>query len=151
MKHLEILATALAYACVIDGKVSVEEKAKLAAILGKHVARNELSQTDLQETIQAAFATARGTHLDKFLPEVLGRFSTGQQASLLLNLYDIVLADGTLAEGERWLLDKFENALAFDRATLRAARKVVMCKNDTSVFTNPTHPANESGYAFKVE
>jgi uncharacterized tellurite resistance protein B-like protein len=151
MKHLEILATALAYAAVVDGETSVEEKAKMTAILTKHVSKSDLSQGDLQAIIGRAFQAARTVHLDKFLPVVTGQFSKGQQASLLLNLYDIVLADGTLKEGERWLVERFEGALNIDRTAMRAARRMVATKNDTSVFTNPAHPNNEAGYVFVVE
>lgn len=150
MKHLEILATALAYAVVVDGQTSVEEKAKLTAILSKHVSKSDVSQEELQAIIQRAFKTAQSVHLDKFLPVVTATFSKGQQAALLLNLYDIILADGVLKEGERWLVERFEGALAIDRAAMRAARRVVITKNDTAVFTNPAHPHNESGWAFTV-
>ncbi|MBI5163191.1 MAG: TerB family tellurite resistance protein [Magnetospirillum sp.] len=148
MTPLEILATALAYVIVVDGKTQVEEKAKLVTLLGKHVSKGEMAQGQVQAMTQAAFATVQHLPLARFLSTHVAGLSAAQKAALLLNLYDVVAVDGVLVEGERWAVEEFERVVDLDDTTRRLARKVLLFKNDTSLFTNPLHPHNDPAYGF---
>lgn len=148
MEPLEILATALAYVITADGKTTVEEKAKLVALLNKHVTGGDISPDRLKNLTQAAFKIAQATPLERFLPTVIEGLSRGQQAALLLNIYDVVLVDGNVAAGEQHLVRQFEGVLGLDPAVMKQAQGIIRCKNDTAVFTDPTHPSNEPGFVF---
>ena len=152
MESLEILVTALAYAIVADGKIKVEQKSSLLSLMGKHVhLHKDLTEDQLAALSRKAFEFARTTPLEKFIKTVTSELSGGQQAVLLINLYDTVSADGTMADGEMDVIEKFERRLNIDLSTMKIARKVIFNKNDTTVFTNPLHSGNGPGFVFRVE
>jgi uncharacterized tellurite resistance protein B-like protein len=148
MQPLDILATSVAYVIAADGKTTVEEKAKLITMLGKHVANNDLTQADLQTLTQSAFTNTQKIPVEKFLSVVTGSLSAGQKAVLLLNLYDVAAVDGSISMGEREVVEAFEKALKIDEDTMKTARNIIAYKNDTSVFTNPVHPKNNPSHNF---
>lgn len=150
MQPLDILATAIAYVIAADGKATVEEKAVLVSMLGKHVSNGDLSQGDLQNMTQSAFGNVEKIPVEKFLTVVSGSLSQGQKAVLLLNLYDVAAVDGTIALGERKVIEAFEQALGIDDDTMIKARGIIAYKNDTAVFTNPMHPKNEKTHNFFI-
>ena len=152
MKLLEILVTALAYATVADGKIKVEQKSHLLSLMGKHVnLHKDLTEDQLSTLSRKAFDFARTAPLEKFIKTVTAELSSGQQAVLLMNLYDTVAADGTMADGEMDVIEKFERRLNIDLSTMKIARKVIFYKNDTTVFTNPLHSGNGPGFVFRLE
>jgi uncharacterized tellurite resistance protein B-like protein len=128
---LDILATSVAYVIAADGKTTVEEKAKLITMLGKHVANNDLTQADLQTLTQSAFTNTQKIPVEKFLSVVTGSLSAGQKAVLLLNLYDVAAVDGSISMGEREVVEAFEKALKIDEDTMKTARNIIAYKNDT--------------------
>lgn len=147
MQPLDILATAVAYVITADGKTTIEEKAKLVTMLGKHVANNDLSQADLQSMTQSAFSNVQKIPVEKFLT-VTASLSSGQKAVLLLNLYDVAAVDGSISMGEKVVVEAFEEALKIDENSMKTARNIIAYKNDTSVFTNPVHPKNDPSHNF---
>lgn len=150
MQPLDILATAIAYVVAADGQTTVEEKAQLVSMLGKHVSIGDISQGDLQRMTQSAFSNAQKIPLEKFLTVVGGSLSQGQKAVLLLNLYDVAAVDGSIALGEQKVIEAFEQALHIDEDSMTKARNIIAYKNDTAVFTNPAHPKNEKTHNFYV-
>lgn len=144
MQPLDILATSVAYVITADGKTTVEEKAKLITMLGKHVANSDLTQADLQTLTQSAFTNTQKIPVEKFLSVVTGSLSAGQKAVLLLNLYDVAAVDGSISMGEKEIVEAFDKALKIDEDTMKTARNIIAYKNDTSVFTNPVHPKKRS-------
>jgi len=148
MQPMDILATAVAYVVSADGKTTVEEKAKLITMLGKHVANGDLSQADLQALTQGAFANATKIPIEKFMTVVVGSLSSGQKAVLLLNLYDVAAVDGSISMGEKRIIEVFEGALKIDENSMKTARDIIAYKNDTGVFVNPVHPKNDPSHNF---
>ncbi|MBO6518854.1 MAG: TerB family tellurite resistance protein [Rhodospirillales bacterium] len=150
MQPLDILATAIAYVIAADGQTTVEEKAKLISMLGKHVSNGDLTQDELQKMTQSAFNNAEKIPVDKFLTVVGGNLSQGQKAVLLLNMYDVAAVDGSIALGEKRIIEAFEEALEIDQASMFKARDMIAYKNDTAVFTNTLHPKNDPTHNFYV-
>ncbi|MGJ3259831.1 MAG: TerB family tellurite resistance protein [Rhodospirillales bacterium] len=150
MQPLDILATAIAYVIAADGQTTVEEKATLVSMLGKHVSNGDLTRDELQNMTQSAFNNAEKIPVEKFLTVVSGNLSQGQKAVLLLNLYDVAAVDGSIALGEKRVLQAFEEALEIDENTMIKARDIIAYKNDTAVFTNATHPKNEKTHNFYI-
>jgi uncharacterized tellurite resistance protein B-like protein len=150
MQPLDILATAIAYVIAADGQTTVEEKATLVSMLGKHVSNGDLTRGELQNMTQSAFNNAEKIPVEKFLTVVSGNLSQGQKAVLLLNLYDVAAVDGSIALGEKRVLEAFEEALEIDENTMIKARDIIAYKNDTAVFTNAMHPKNEKTHNFYI-
>ena len=148
MQPMDILATSVAYVIAADGKTTVEEKAKLITMLGKHVANGDMTQAELQTLTQGAFTNAGKIPIEKYLTVVAGSLSSGQKAVLLLNLYDVAAVDGSISMGEKRIVEAFENALKIDENSMNTARDIIAYKNDTGVFVNPVHPKNDPSHNF---
>ncbi len=148
---LYILATCIAYLVDADTRTTFEEKAKLITVFGKHVSRNELSQDELHGVMTDAFDFVGKIEIDRFINQIEPQLSTGQKASIIINLYDAMLVDGQVAAGERNVLNKFVGAFNLSRDTMRSIREIMMLKNDTAVFTDKNHPYNEPGYVLDLK
>jgi len=148
---LAILAHALAYVIEADNRTTFEEKAKMITVLGKHVARGEMSQKELHQMANDAFERAHQVSVEKFLDNVIDKLTPAQKTSIVINLYDAMLVDGQVVAGERKILEQFIGAFEMDRGTMRAIREVAMLKNDTGLFIDPNHPYNEPSYRLELE
>ena len=148
---LVMLAQSLAYVIEADNRASVEEKAKMITVLAKHVARGELTQDQMRELTANAFKHAGDISLDMFLGTIVPRATPAQKLSLVVNLYDAMLVDGQVAEGERRIIDKFIAAFDLDRQTIRAVRELMLLKNDTAIFSDPQHPFNEPNFKLELK
>ncbi len=151
MTPLEMLVTALAYLMKGDGDVSAEERAKLLAIMNKHVGMKEVQPEQLKRMVGAAFGHARKVPVDVFVQQVAPELSPGQKMAIFANLYDVSLADGELRGGEKVVLDTFMVSFDLDGNQVKAMKEVILLKNDTAVFTNLGHPHNEPNFRLKVE
>ncbi len=148
---LAILARALAYVIEADNQTTFEEKAMMVTVLGKHVARGEMSQKELHTLANDAFEQAHQVPVEKFLDVVTGKLTPGQKASIIINLYDAMLVDGLVVAGERKIMEQFIGAFDMSPSTMRAIREVSMLKNDTGLFLDPGHPLNEPSYRLEME
>lgn len=148
---LLFLATALAYVIHADSTSAVEEKAKFLSLFGKHVSRGEISNDYLQALTAEAFQRARDMELDTFLRDARTNLTYAQKLSVVINLYDVLLADGRVATGETTIFNRFIGAFDIDATTLRALREVLLVKNDTTLFTNRNHPMNEPRYRLDLK
>lgn len=148
---LLFLATALAYLIHADNKPAVEEKAKFLSLFGKHVSRGEISNDYLQALTAEAFQRARNMELDAFLRDAAADLTHAQKLAVIINLYDVLLADGRVAAGETVIFNRFVGAFDIDAATLRALREILLVKNDTTLFTNRNHPMNEPRYRLDIK
>jgi len=148
---LFILATSIAYVIRADTRTTYEEKAQLVAALGKHVSNGDLNQTELQAIVTDAFEYAEDIDPDHFLENVGSTLTPGQRVAVAINLYDVMLVDGSVAVGEKALLQKFVNAFGISRETMRVIREITMIKNDTTIFTDHDHPLNEPTYVLDVQ
>lgn len=151
VRRLLILARALAYVVDADSKTTLEEKAKMLTVLGKHVARGEITPHQLKGLTDDAFNHAAMVPVERFIDDIVEGLTPAQKASLVINLYDTMLVDGQVATGERTVIDKFVGAFEMSRNTIRALREVLMLKNDTGLFTDPNHPFNEPSFRLDLQ
>lgn len=150
MTPLQVLATSMAYMIRADHRITVEERAKLVTLMGKHITLGHITDTEIQSLTQDALDRVMTVPIDEFLEEVTGKLSRAQRQAIVINLYDTMLVDGRVVDGEVKILERFERAFGLEYETMRAVRDVVMLKNDTTLFTNPVHPRNESDYVLKI-
>ena len=150
MTPLTALATALTYVIVADREVTGPDRALLLTVLGKHVYLNKMSQQHFQKLTADAFEYAREKPIAEFLLDIEGVFSPGQAISVYLNLFDAMLVDGTVSEGERQVLKQFRDFFGIEAGVDRAFRQIMMLKNDTSMFLQSDHPCNDPGYNLRV-
>ena len=148
---LFLLAASMAYLIEADTRTTFEEKAQMAATLGKHVSSGELSQDELQAVVSDAFDYAEGINVDAFLTELDTILTPGQKTAIVINLYDVMLVDGNVAVGEKTVMQKFVNSMGLGRETMRVIREVIMIKNDTTIFTDQSHPLNEPGFVLDMQ
>lgn len=149
--RLAVLAQSLAYVIDADNQTTFEEKASMVTVLGKHVARGEISQQQLHELANDAFNRAGSQPVEKFLDEAAATLTPAQKLSIIINLYDAMLVDGLVVAGERKIMDQFVVAFDIGRTTMRAIREISMLKNDTGLFVDPGHPFNEPDYHLDIE
>ncbi len=147
MTPLFALAVSVAYAIQADSRVTIQEKAKLVTIFGKLVESGEFSKSRLERMTRDAFSHASATELSDFLDATAQVLSHSQKLAILLNLYDTILVDGMVKEGERKVFKKFQQAFEIDEKTARKIREFLMLKHDTSLFTNPSHPYNDDDFS----
>ncbi len=147
MTPLFALAVSVAYAIQADSRVSIQEKAKLVTIFGKLVESGEFSKSRLERMTRDAFSYVAASELSMFLPEAVKVLSYSQKLAILVNLYDIILVDGVVKEGERTVFKKFQHAFEIDEKAARTIREFLMLKHDTSLFTNPSHPYNDDDFS----
>lgn len=151
MNPLEMLVTALAYLMKGDGEVSAEERAKLLAILNKHVGMKHLQPGHLKQMVAAAFTHARMVPVETFAAQASPDLSPGQKMSIYANLYDVSLADGELRGGENRVLDIFRGTFELDANMVSAMKEILLLKNDTTVFTSQSHPHNDPAFKLRVQ
>ena len=150
MRALQTLATSLAFVIDADKTVSVEEKAKLLAVLHRHVNSGDLDKDEIREISAQAFETAKTADLERFLAQVAPKLTTEQKMAILLNLYDVMMADGVMMGGEVGVISKFEQAFNVDMPTVEAVREVMTLKNDPSLFTNELNSRNDPDYVLRL-
>ena len=150
MTPLEMLVTSLAYLMKGDGQVSAEERAKLLAILNKHVGMKHVQPENLKKMVAAAFSHARTVPVEVFAAESAQVLSPGQKMAIFANLYDVSLADGEVRGGESRVLDIFKGTYELDTNQVSAMKEVILVKNDTTVFTSMGHPHNDPMFKLRV-
>lgn len=135
MTPLQILAMSMAYVVNADDEATVEENAKMTVVLHRHVARGEMGEGEVRDFSRTAYEMARKTDIDRFLDLAEQALTPGQKTAVLINLHDVMTADGDMAEAERSVVRKFEKAFGTDAKTVEALEKVFSVKNDPSLFS----------------
>ncbi|MBT3307455.1 MAG: TerB family tellurite resistance protein [Alphaproteobacteria bacterium] len=141
------LAVSIAYVIRADQNTSVQERAEWVTVFGQLVETGEYSKTQLGILTQDAFAYAADNELSIFLEDVVPILSVSQKISILINMYDTLLADGIIKEGERAVFTKFQNAFDIDKQTIKYIREFLTLQNDLTVFTNDAHPYNDDEFS----
>jgi len=141
---MQIFAVSLAYIIDADRLRPPEEKAKIVALLGKHITRGEFNDHQLAELAKFAFDYAGRTDLQTFLDEASPKLSNLQMASIYMNVMEAMLVDGTVRESEQNVMKLFQDSFHLDPETVLAIREVIYVKNDTRMFLYPEHPRNSS-------
>jgi len=144
--RLKILAVLLAYVVEANQKIPVEQKAGFLTLFQKHVSSGQMSKNGLQNLVSHAFDTARAVPLDEFIEHSKPNLTHGQRLSVIANLLDMMLIDGTYSDGELAVIEKCREAFGVEEATVNHLRKVFDLKNDTTMFLDATHRFNDPGF-----
>lgn len=104
-----------------DGEFSADERTVIANALKRHFGLDEAGVASLMAEAEAA---VKGSvdHFT-FTREVLTGFDLGQRMVLAEIMWSVILADGTLADHEAYLVRKLANLLELEPAYLSEARK----------------------------
>lgn len=141
------LAVSVAYVIRADNTTSVQERAEWVTLFGQLVESGQFSKTQLERMSKDAFAHAADTELPEFLEQVTPMLSHSQKVSVMINLYDTMLADGVIKEGETVIYEQFHRAFEIDKQTLRTIREFLSLKNDLTLFTDDAHPYNDDEFS----
>jgi uncharacterized tellurite resistance protein B-like protein len=104
-----------------DGEFSADERRVIAAALKRHFGLDEAGVTALM--VEAEAAVKESIDHFTFTREVLSGFDLGQRMVLAEVMWSVILADGTLADHEAYLVRKLANLLELEPAYLSEARK----------------------------
>ena len=150
MSPLFALGASLAYMIRADGETKVEERATFLTVFGKQVTNGNMTDDQLRALTSASFRFARQTPLKDFLIVAAPRLSFAQKMAIFMNIYETVLVDGMIRDGEKRMLHEFEQHFEISREKLRAVRELLKLKNDTNLFTDDAHPQNEPDFNFDL-
>lgn len=150
MQPIDILATAMAYVSLADGNIGREEKAHLYLTIGKLVGITQMTEEQMKEVVQKAFKYAQTQDYEAFLDIAFDALTAGQANSVLLNMYDLMLCDGSIAAGEKKMIDRWRARFDVDPQIMTAFRQLLIVKNDTRMFMQSEHPCNEAGFSLNV-
>lgn len=149
---LFILVTLMAYIAECGGReIPMEQKAEFVTILRKHVKKEDITEQEMQLMVRDGFEQTLRIEFRSYLEKVTPKLSQGQRLSIIANLYNMMMVDGELRDGEEARIDQCRRAFDLDPAITRKIRRVLLLKNDTSVFLNPGHPGNSSDFSFSVD
>ena len=138
-----ILVTLMAYIALSGGKdIPMEQKAEFITLLRKHVAREEITENDLRRLMRDGFDMTQRIEFSSYLEKVKPRLSPGQRLCVIANLYDMMMVDGEFLEGEKSKIDMCRRSFDLDPVVTKQIRQVLIVKNDTGIFFDPTHPGN---------
>lgn len=144
-----IVMTLMAYIALSGGKdVPVEQKAEFVTTLRKHVTKGDMSEGEMQAIIRDSFAQTQRMEYRSYLEKVAPQLTYGQKLSVIANLYDMMMVDGELREGEESRVELCRRVFDLDSAKTKQIRRVLLLKNDTAIFLNANHPGNDPGFIF---
>lgn len=104
-----------------DGEFSADERLIIAAALKRHFGLDEAGVAALMAEAEAA--VQQSVDHFTFTRQVLTGFDLGQRMVLAEVMWSVILADGTLADHEAYLVRKLANLLELEPAYLSEARK----------------------------
>ena len=145
-------ATSLLYMMSADGEIDNEEVGHLLSVLGgQDDGRGSIGVgAQSQALLDSALKYRRKNSIDTFLQDAAPLLSDAQKMCILVNLIDSSLVDGQPEPEEQVLFGKFLYAFGVSEERFRPFFEVIMLKNDRQVFTNPSHPKNDSGYRVRL-
>jgi uncharacterized tellurite resistance protein B-like protein len=104
-----------------DGEFSDSERSHIRQAMMRHFGLDERLTTDLM----ALAESQRGRSIDhfQFTREINAQYDLGQKLVLAEVMWGVVLADGTVAEHEAYLVRKMANLLDLEPGYLAQARR----------------------------
>ncbi len=148
---LFILVTLMAYIAECGGRdIPMEQKAEFVTILRKHVRKEDITEHELHLMVRDGFKQTLRVEYRTYLDKVAPKLSLGQRLSIIANLYNMMMVDGELLDGEETRIDLCRRVFGLDPDVTRQIRRILLLKNDTSVFLDPGHPGNDPGFHFKI-
>ena len=118
------------------------------AVAGRSEAHLEKVAGKIRESGREAMAVRCDVTDPQAVKELFGKAKQKwEKLAILVNLYDIILVDGVVKEGERDVFKKFQHAFEIDEKTARKIREFLMLRHDMSLFTDPSHPYNDDDFS----
>jgi uncharacterized tellurite resistance protein B-like protein len=124
------VATAMIYMMSSDGEIAEEEMHYLTMTLQ--------SFGDPQELVNIASKYARKNDLERFLKEANGILNYDQKMTILANLIDVLLSDGSAEEEEQDLFYAFVEAFGVSDEEIQPYIDIISVKNDFASFVEET-------------
>lgn len=104
-----------------DGEFSAQERQRIREILTRHFGVDDAGADALMQDAASAARDAVDDFI--FTRQVVREYDLAQRLVLAELMWQVVLADGTLAERESYLMRKLANLLQLEPAFLAEARK----------------------------
>ena len=120
------LATSMIYMMSVDGEVSDEEMNYLAVKL--------YAIGDAEELVSLSRKYSKKQDLQAFQKEANEKLTQDQKFTILANLIDILLADGSADEKEQELFFSFSEAFGISEEEIQVYIDVISVKNDLASF-----------------
>ena len=120
------VAASMIYMMASDGELAEEEMNYLFITLR--------SFGEPQELIDSASKYAKKNDLDTFLNDANQLLSEDQKRTLLANLIDLLLADGSAEEEEQELFFRFVEAFGLTEEDVQPFIDIISIKNDFALF-----------------
>jgi uncharacterized tellurite resistance protein B-like protein len=120
------IASAMIYMMSSDGEIAEEEMHYLSMTLQ--------SFGDPQEIVNTASKYARKNDLNTFLKESNAMLTSDQKMTLLANLIDVLLSDGSAEEEEQELFYSFVDAYGVSEDDIQPYIDIISVKNDFAIF-----------------
>lgn len=120
------VAASMIYMMASDGELAEEEMNYLFITLR--------SFGEPQELIDSASKYAKKNDLDTFLNNANQLLSEDQKRTLLANLIDLLLADGSAEEEEQELFFRFVEAFGLTEEDVQPFIDIISIKNDFALF-----------------
>lgn len=144
-------ATSLLYMMGADGEYDNEELGQLLAVLGGSKKGNTVyiggNNDDLMNKV---IKYVRKNSVEQFLSEAAPVLTDAQKMCILVNIIDSSFADGESEIEEQQMFGKFLKAFGVSEERFKPFFEVIVLKNDRSVFLNPNHIKNQSGYTVNL-
>lgn len=149
---LFILVTLMAYIAEAGGRdIPMEQKAEFVTILRKHVKKQDITEKELRLMVRDGFEQTLRIEFRTYLEHVTPNLTQGQRFSIIANLYNIMMVDGELLDGEESRVDMCRRVFDLNPRVTRQIRRILLLKNDTSIFLNPGHPGNDPTFNFSAD
>ena len=116
------LAIGMIYLSAADGHLSEDERYDILKVIPD------------DNILRQALDFCRRTPMSQFIPQSAGILTPAQKLCMLLNMADMAMGDGHLAEEERQMLVQFQQAYGIPDETLGPYVQALMTKNNLSVF-----------------
>ena len=149
---LFILVALMAYIAECGGReIPVEQKAVFLAILRKHVNKGDIGEKELHLMLRDAFDLTLRIEFQHYLESITPVLTMGQRFSVIANLYNMMMVDGEIRDGEEARIDLCRRKFELDPRVIRQIRRVSLLRNDTSIFLDPNHPCNDPAFYFHLD
>jgi hypothetical protein len=117
------LAVGLVFMMAADGQIEEEEIGQIQSVVGNDV-----------DLIQSAIKYVRTVKIDQFLVDAPALVNDAQKLCLLINVCDLLLADGRADPSEQQLFHTMLNAFGVSQDYFKPYFDVILTKNNRSVF-----------------
>lgn len=108
-----------------DGTFQKEEDLYIASAITGH-----------EESLEEAIAYFNSMQVEHFLRDANNILNYEQKLSMLINMLDLLYADGNVDEEERRLFGRYMHAFGIEQDTMNGHLKTIILKNERDIFTD---------------